>query len=184
MAFLLILAGIIGLAIEIFSPGLILPGATGLVSLIVGLFASSQLPVTAAGVVLLILGVGLLIAETQLPTGGIMGVLGVVSLAISGLLLFDTNDDFEVSAPLVIAIAVVFGLAIIWVGRKVMEAHRGKVYTGYEELVGAERRRARAAIDPVGQVFVDGALWRAERADWRMSRSHPAIECESKRSRA
>ena len=30
----------------------------------------SQLPVTAAGVVLLILGVGLLIAETQLPTGG------------------------------------------------------------------------------------------------------------------
>ena len=86
-----------------------MPGATGLIALIVGLFASSQLPVTAAGVVLLVLGVGLLIAETQLPTGGIMGVLGVVSLAISGLLLFDTNEDFEVSAPLVIAIAVVFG---------------------------------------------------------------------------
>ena len=100
VAFLLILAGIVGLLVEIFSPGLIVPGATGLIALIVGLFASSQLPVTAAGVVLLILGVGLLIAETQLPTAGIMGVLGVVSLAISGLLLFDTNEDFEVSAPL------------------------------------------------------------------------------------
>ena len=49
VAFLLILAGIIGLLIEIFSPGLIVPGATGLIALIVGLFASSQLPVTAAG---------------------------------------------------------------------------------------------------------------------------------------
>ncbi|MDX6586613.1 MAG: hypothetical protein QOI31_1086 [Solirubrobacterales bacterium] len=164
VAFLLILAGIVGLLVEIFSPGLIVPGATGLIALIVGLFASSQLPVTAAGVVLLILGVALLIAETQLPTAGIMGVLGVVSLAISGLLLFDTNEDFEVSAPLVIGIAVVFGAAIIWVGRKVMEARRGKVHTGYEELIGAEGD-VRVPVDPIGQIFVQGALWRAERAD-------------------
>jgi membrane-bound serine protease (ClpP class) len=164
VAFLLILAGIVGLLVEIFSPGLIVPGATGLIALIVGLFASSQLGVTATGVVLLIVGVGLLIAETQLPTAGIMGVLGVIALAISGLLLFDTSEDFEVSAPLVIAIAVVFGLAIIWVGRKVMQARRGKVYTGYEELIGAEGD-VRVPVDPVGQIFVLGALWRAERAD-------------------
>ncbi|MDQ2676033.1 MAG: nodulation protein NfeD [Actinomycetota bacterium] len=165
VAFLLILAGIIGLLIEVFSPGLVLPGATGLVSLVVGLFASAQLPVTAAGVVLLVVGIGLIIAETQLPTGGIMGVLGVVSLAISGLLLFDTNsDDFGVSAPLVIAIAVVFGLGTLWVSRKVVEAHRGQVHTGYEELMGAEGD-VRVPIDPVGQVFVRGALWRAERAE-------------------
>ena len=165
VAFLLVLAGIIGLLVEILSPGLILPGATGLVSLVVGLFASAQLPVTAAGVVLLILGVGLLIAETQLPTGGLMGVLGVVSTAISGLILFDTDSDgFGVSAPLVIGIAVVLGLATLWVGRKVMEAHRGQVYTGYEELLGAEGD-VRVPVAPVGQVFVQGALWRAERAD-------------------
>jgi membrane-bound serine protease (ClpP class) len=164
VAFLLVLAGIIGLAIEIFSPGLVVPGATGLLSLIVGLFASAQLPVTAAGVVLLVLGVALVIAETQLPTGGIMGVLGVVSLAISGLLLFDTNEGFDVSAPLVIGIAVVFGLGTVLVGRKVMEARRGQVYTGYEELMGAEGD-VRVPIDPVGQVFVKGALWRAERAE-------------------
>ena len=164
VAFLLILAGIIGLAIEIFSPGLILPGATGLLSLVVGLFASSQLPVTAAGVVLLILGVALLIAETQLPTAGILGILGVVSLAISGLLLFDTNEGFDVSTPLVIAIAVVFGLVILWVGRKVMDAQREGVQSGFEQLVGAEGD-VRAAIDPVGQVYIDGALWRAERTD-------------------
>ena len=165
VAFLLVLAGMIGLLIEILSPGLILPGATGLVSLIVGLFASSQLPVTAAGVVLLVVGVGLLIAETQLPTGGIVGVVGVVAIAISGLLVFDTgSEEFDVSVPLVIVIAVLFGGATLLVSRKVVEAHRGQVHTGFEELMGAEGD-VRVPIDPVGQVFVKGALWRAERAE-------------------
>ena len=165
VAFLLILAGMIGLLIEIFSPGLILPGATGLVSLVLGLFGSAQLPVTATGIVLLVIGVGLLIAETQLPTGGIVGIVGVIALAISGLLLYDTDDEgFGVSAPFVIAIAIVFGLATLWVGRKVVEAHRGQVHTGYEELMGAEGD-VRVPVDPVGQVFIKGALWRAEPAD-------------------
>ena len=162
VAFLLILAGVIGLAIEIFSPGLIVPGATGLVSFVIGLFGSSQLPLTATGIVLLVVGVALLIAETQLPTGGIMGVLGVVALAISGLLLYDTDSEgFGISAPLVIALALVAGLAIVLMGRKVMEARRGNVHTGSEELVGLEGD-VRVPIDPAGQVFVHGALWRAE----------------------
>ena len=162
VAFLLILAGVIGIAVEIFSPGLIVPGSTGLLALVVGLFASSQLPVTAAGIVLLALGIALLIAETQLPTGGVMGILGVVSLAISGLLLYDTDSEaFGVSAPLVIAVAVFFGIATVFVGRKVAEAHRGKVYAGHEELIDAEGD-VREPIDPIGQVFVHGALWRAE----------------------
>ena len=76
VAFLLILAGILGLAIELFSPGLILPGALGLVSFVVGLYGSAQLPVTAAGIILLVVGVGLIIAEAQLPTGGIVGHRG------------------------------------------------------------------------------------------------------------
>ncbi|HYH60755.1 MAG TPA: nodulation protein NfeD [Solirubrobacterales bacterium] len=162
VAFLLILAGVIGIVIEIFSPGLIVPGATGLVALIIGLFGSSQLPVTAAGIVLLLLGIGLLLAETQLPTGGVVGILGVVSLAISGLLLYDTDSEgFGVSAPLIIAVAVFFGIATIFVGRKVAQAHKGKVYTGHEEMISSEGD-VRVPIDPVGQVFVLGALWRAE----------------------
>ena len=36
--------------------------------------------------------------------------------------------------------------------------------TGWEELMGAEGE-VRVALDPVGQVFVQGALWRARLAD-------------------
>ena len=165
VAFLLILAGIIGLLVEIFAPGMILPGATGLVSLLVGLFGSAQLPLTAAGIVLLVVGVGLIVAETQLPTGGIMGVIGVIALAISGLLLYDTDaEGFEISAPLVIGVAAAFGFAAIWVGRKVAQAQGGQIQTGSESLLGAEGE-VRVPIDPIGQAFVLGSLWRAELAD-------------------
>jgi membrane-bound serine protease (ClpP class) len=165
IAFLLILTGIIGLAIELFSPGLVLPGATGLISLVVGLFGSAQLPITAAGVVLLVIGLGLLIAETQLPTGGVLGILGVVGLAISGLLLYDTDaEGFGVSPPVVIAVALILGGLLFLVSRKVFEARENPVWTGYEELVGAEGE-VRVAVAPEGQVFTSGALWRAEVAD-------------------
>lgn len=161
VAFLLILAGIIGLAIEIFSPGMILPGATGLLSFVVGLYGTSQLPVTAAGVVLLVLGIALLIAEVHLPTGGIVGFVGIVALAVSGLMLFDTGDEFGVSPILVIAVAVVLGGTLLLVARKVIQARHGKVWTGHEELVGMEGD-VRVAIDPAGQAFIHGSLWRAE----------------------
>jgi membrane-bound serine protease (ClpP class) len=163
VAFLLILAGILGLAIELFSPGLILPGAFGLVSFVVGLYGSAQLPVTAAGIILLVVGVGLIIAEAQLPTGGIVGIVGVIALAISGLMLFDTDEGLEISPPLVIGVALVLGGLLVVAVKKVVEARRRPVWTGEEELYGAEGD-VRVVIDPVGQVFLHGALWRAEAA--------------------
>ncbi len=161
VAFLLILAGVIGLAIEIFSPGLILPGATGLLSFIVGLYGTAQLPVTAAGVILLVLGIALLVAEAHLPTGGVVGFVGIVGVAISGLMLFDTGDEFGVSPPLVIGVGAGLGLLLLLVARKVIAARRGAVHTGYEEMIG-DTGDVRVALDPVGQVFIHGSLWRAE----------------------
>jgi membrane-bound serine protease (ClpP class) len=165
VAFLLILAGILGLAIELFSPGLLLPGGLGLVSFVLGLYGTAQLPVTAAGIILLVAGIGLIIAEAHLPTSGILGFVGVAALAASGLMLFDTDGEgFGVSAPLVIGVALAIGGLMAVAVKKVVEARRGPVWTGEEELPGSEGD-VRVAVDPVGQVFVHGALWRAEPAD-------------------
>ena len=47
------------------------------------------------------------------------------------------------------------------IGRKVLAAHRDEpVRTGWEEMVGTEAI-VREPLDPVGQVYVDGALWKA-----------------------
>lgn len=165
VSFLLLSAGLLGLAIEIFSPGVILPGALGLVSFLLGLYGTSQLPVTFAGVALLFLGVGLIIAEAHVAGAGVLGALGVIALALSGLLLFDTDSDaLEVSAPVVIVAALVVGGFLAFAARKVVEARRRPVRTGWEELIGAEAE-VRQPIAPIGQVFVEGALWRAEAVD-------------------
>jgi membrane-bound serine protease (ClpP class) len=58
VASLLLVAGLLGLAIELFSPGAIAPGVLGAIALVLGLYGTAQLPVTAAGVLLLLLAPG------------------------------------------------------------------------------------------------------------------------------
>jgi membrane-bound serine protease (ClpP class) len=165
VAYLLLLVGLVGIAIEVLNPGLIFPGTAGVIAFVLGLYGTAQLPVTAAGIVLIVLGVAMIIAEAHLPTSGILGGVGVVSLALSGLLLFDTDsEEFGVSVPVVITIGLLLGGFLAFAVQKVVEARRNPVHTGWEELVGAEGD-VRQPLDPVGQVFVDGALWRAAVAD-------------------
>lgn len=165
VAFLLLLVGLVGIAIEIFSPGLIVPGTLGAVSFVLGAFGSAQLPVTAVGIGLLVLGIGLIVAESQLPTSGVLGVGGVVALALAGLLLFDTDSDLvEVSVPVVITTALLLGGFLMFASAKVVAAHRQPKLAGHEEMIGAVGD-VRVPLDPIGQVFVHGALWRARAGD-------------------
>jgi membrane-bound ClpP family serine protease len=55
-------------------------------------------------------------------------------------------------------------ISFFFVARKVARAHRDEpVRTGWEEMLGREVE-VRAPLDPVGQVFADGALWKARPA--------------------
>jgi membrane-bound serine protease (ClpP class) len=167
IAYLLLLAGLVGLAVELFSGGsTIVPGVFGAISLLLGLYGTAQLPVTLVGIVLLVLGVGLIIAEAHIvPTHGILGAAGVASLVIAGLVLYNTDsDEFEVSVPVVAVTGLLLGGFLAFAIQRTMVAHRRPVMTGWEELVGATGE-VRQALDPVGQVFVEGALWRARPAD-------------------
>src|ERR671919_1345623 len=161
VAFLLLTFGVIGLAIELFSPGTFVPGGLGLVSLLLGLYGTAQIPVRITGVLLLVLATALIIAEAHLATGGLLGLAGVGALIASSLLLYDTDSDaFGVSPPIVVAAAALLGALLAFVVQRVVAAHQDAARTGWEEMVGAVGE-VRAPLDPVGQVFVEGALWRA-----------------------
>lgn len=165
VAFLLLLVGFVGITLEFFSPGAILPGSVGVVALLLGLFGTVQLPVEAMGVVLLILAAGLIVAEAHLPTGGLLGVAGIGALIAGGLLLFNTGSGgISISPVLVVIVALFFGGLLILAGRKALTARRSPFRTGEDELVGSEGV-VRVAVAPVGQVFVAGALWRARAVD-------------------
>jgi membrane-bound serine protease (ClpP class) len=165
IAYLLLLAGMVGLAIELFSGGsTIVPGVFGAISLLLGLYGTAQLPLTLVGILLLAGGVALIVAEAHV-TSGILGVAGVAALIAAGLLLYNTDSDaFEVSVPAVVVSGLLLGGFLAFAVQRTVLAHRRPVLTGWEEMVGATGE-VRQALDPIGQVFVEGALWRARAAD-------------------
>ncbi len=165
IAYLLLLVGMIGIALEAAAPGAIVPGLLGGVALVLGLIGTLQLPVAAIGIVLLVAAVALFVAEAQLPTGGFLGIAGIAALIAGGLLLFEPEEGGSTVSPWVaVPVAIVLGGGLLFVGGRVLAARRQGFRTGEDDLLGAPAR-VRTAIDPVGQVFVEGALWRARSAD-------------------
>jgi membrane-bound serine protease (ClpP class) len=165
--FLLFTLGLIGLGFELFHPGAILPGAIGAVSLIIALFGLAQLPINIAGLLLILLAFGLFVAEAFIVSHGALAIGGVISLIFGGLLLFNTNNDaYEISVPIVIFTAALLGSFFVWIISKAVQARHRQVHTGSEEMIGAHGT-VRSRLDPIGHVFVKGALWRAHTADER-----------------
>jgi membrane-bound serine protease (ClpP class) len=165
--FLLFTLGLLGLGFELFHPGAIVPGTIGAVSLVIALFGLAQLPINIAGLLLILLAFGLFVAEAFITSHGALAAGGVISLIFGGLLLFDTNSGaYEVSVPIVIFTAALLGSSFAWVISKAVQARHREVHTGSEELIGAHGV-VRSRLEPVGHVFVKGALWRAHTADDR-----------------
>jgi membrane-bound serine protease (ClpP class) len=113
---------------------------------------------TALAIVLLAVALLLFIAEAHAPTT-IAGLLGVAALVGAGFAWRDAGHDLPVAA--IIIAGVILAGFIVFASRKAIAAHRDEpVRTGSEELIGTVAE-VREPLDPEGQVFVAGALWRA-----------------------
>jgi membrane-bound serine protease (ClpP class) len=107
---------------------------------------------------LLVLAVALFIAEAHVPSG-VLGVLGIAAFVAAGLLYRDEGHSLPI--VVIVAGALALGAFVLLAARKVLAAYRREpVRTGYEELVGAAAE-VRSPLDPEGQVFAQGTLWRA-----------------------
>ncbi|HEX5762306.1 MAG TPA: NfeD family protein [Solirubrobacterales bacterium] len=115
-------------------------------------------------VIVALLAMGLLLAELMLPTGGVLAGLGALGLVGAGVYALTAESDSSASdwaGPGLITLGVLCLATSYVVGRKVLAAHRDEpVRTGPEELIGA-RAEVRTPLDPEGQVWIEGALWRA-----------------------
>jgi len=117
---------------------------------------------TAVGLVLLLVGVALLVAESHLPAG-ILGAAGAIALIVGGVIVIGALGG---GAALAVPVAIGLGLAACgWVlvaTHSAASVRRARVRAGSEALcgrVGVVRQWSEQA----GQVFVEGALWRARR---------------------
>jgi membrane-bound ClpP family serine protease len=115
------------------------------------------------GIALVLTGAGLLVAEAHLPTYGLLGLAGVVSLVLGGAIAVDgSGGGLALAVVVALVLALVAGAALLTAVRGVASVSRRRARTGAEGLVG-QLGEVRHELEPVGQVFVDGALWRARR---------------------
>jgi membrane-bound ClpP family serine protease len=113
------------------------------------------------GIVLVLTGAGLLVAEAHLPTYGLLGLAGVVSLVLGGALAVDgSGGGLALALVVALVLALVAGVTLLAAVRGVASVSRRRPRAGIESLVGRVGE-VRHELEPVGQVFVDGALWRA-----------------------
>jgi membrane-bound serine protease (ClpP class) len=158
---LMLSIGLLGIVIELWNPGLVLPGTVGVISLILGLYGLQVLPVSVAGLLLMIVAAAFFVAEAFVPTHGALTVAGAVTFVLGALILFDpAGEAYQVSLPVALGIAGTLALMLGIAFTRVVRVARRPAAVGAQGLVGGE-----ATVRRDGLVSVNGELWRAHTAD-------------------
>ena len=161
MAFILLAIGALGLYFEFNHPGAIFPGVVGFFFIILAIFALNILPVRFTGIALILLAFVFFTLEAKFVSHGVLGVAGVVSLTLGGLLLVDGPiPEMRVHLWTALAVSIPLGLITTFLMGIALKARRNKITTGPQGLIG-EIAIARTPLAPEGKVFVHGELWNA-----------------------
>ena len=166
IATLLLTLGMLGLTIELWSPGAILPGVAGGLCLLLAFFAFQILPVSVAGLLLFLFGLALLIVELTIPSFGVLGIGGTISLVLGSIMLTrDAIPGVEVGLGFIVPTALAFAAITLFLGRLALASQRRRPVTGVDAMIGVGGL-VRDAIGPTepGNVDMHGETWRAQSA--------------------
>jgi membrane-bound serine protease (ClpP class) len=163
VAYLLLSLGTLGLTIELWSPGAVLPGVAGGLCLLLAFFALQVLPVNFAGLLLILFGLLLLALEIKVTSYGLLTAGGLASLVFGSMILMDSPiPELRLSLRVVLPVVLGFaGIAAFLVRLGVASQQRPAV-TGVAGMIG-EVGRALTDIGPVspGRVATHGEIWEA-----------------------
>lgn len=163
IAYLLLSLGMLGLTIELWSPGAILPGVVGGVSLLLAFFALQLLPINFVGLLLILLGLVLFALEVNVVSYGLLAGGGLVSLLFGSMILMDSRaPELQVSLRVVLPVVFGFGSIGILLARLGLASQRRPAVTGAAGLIG-QTAHTLTAIEPglTGRVSIHGESWRA-----------------------
>jgi membrane-bound serine protease (ClpP class) len=163
VAYILLSLGMLGLTVELWSPGAVLPGVAGGLCMLLAFFALQILPVNYAGLLLIGFGVLLLTLELKIPSYGLLTAGGLASFLFGSMILMDSDvPELRVSLRLVLPIVLaVGGIAAVLV-RLAVTSQRRETITGVAGMIG-ETGRALTPIEPggIGRVATHGEIWTA-----------------------
>jgi membrane-bound serine protease (ClpP class) len=163
IAVLLILAGLLGLYVELTQPGVIVPGVVGGLCLLLGFVSLQILPFSWLGLGLLLGGIALFVAEVFVTSFGLLFALGVACFLVGGTMLFDPDElgGLDVSlwgvlVPAVLAVSIFGGAVVFGVARSL----RRRGVAGVDGMIGLVGTAA-SELEPEGTVRVRGEYWSA-----------------------
>jgi membrane-bound serine protease (ClpP class) len=163
IAYLLLTLGTLGLTIELWSPGAILPGIAGGICLLLAFFAFQVLPVSYAGVLLILFGLALLVLEVKVTSYGLLGVGGVISLFLGSIMLIDSPlPEMQIGLRLIVPVTVGISGVLLFLVTLAVRAQQTPSVTGTSGMVN-EVGTALTPIEPgmVGRVRAHGEIWNA-----------------------
>lgn len=145
VAYLLFSLGTLGLTIELWNPGAILPGVVGGVCLLLAFFAFQILPVNYAGLLLILFGLILLALEIKVTSFGLLAVGGLSSLILGSMILMDSPlPELQVGLRVIVPTMVALAGIVMFLVRLVYDAQMRRSITGTAGM-----------IDVVGQALTD-----------------------------
>lgn len=161
IAYILLMIGVYGLILEFYNPGLGLPGITGIICLLVGAYALQMLPISYAGLALMVVGIGLIAFEVVSPSFGVFGLGGLAAFVLGSVMLMDTDSAaWQISLPLIAAVAVATGGLIVLILGAALKARRQPMVTGDQAMMQMIAV-ALEDFDQRGHVHVSGETWTA-----------------------
>ena len=119
------------------------------------------LPTRFAAVVLILASFALFALEAKFATHGVLGLGGITTLTLGGLLLVDAPiPEMRVHLLTALAVSIPLGIITVFLMSIALKARANKVVTGAEGLLG-EVAIAQTALAPLGKVFIRGEIWDA-----------------------
>jgi membrane-bound serine protease (ClpP class) len=120
---------------------------------------------TALAVALMVSGALLLVAEAHLASYGLLGLAGTLALLGGGVLaVSEAGGSVVLAIALAVPVAVSLVALMVVAGHKSLALRRRRPRSGPDALIGRVGV-VRHAPAPVGDVMVEGELWRA-RTSW------------------
>ena len=163
IAYLLFSLGTLGLTIELWSPGAVVPGIVGGLCLLLAFFAFQILPVNIAGVLLMVFGLTLLALEMVSTSFGLLAAGGIVSLMLGSLILIDSPmPELQVGLNFIIPVTLALATIMLLLARLVVRVQRERSVSGSSGMLNKVGRTL-TAIAPggTGKVSAHGEIWTA-----------------------
>ena len=163
IAVLLLSLGTLGLTIELWNPGGIIPGIAGAVCLLLAFFAFQILPINYVGLLLILLGVSLLVAEMMTATYGLLAAGGIVSMVLGSLMLIDSPlPELQLGWFFIVSLMLPLGLIVLGLTRLGLRAQLATPVTGRSGMVGQAGLVTKSiSVGSSGLVSTHGELWTA-----------------------